>query len=594
MKVPSNLEIAAMMRKMVVAYQILGENRFKIIAYERASDAIEHLSREVSDMWKEGKLDSIPGVGSTIVGHLDELFKTGKISHFEKTLAKIPPAVFPLLSVPGIGPKKAAKLVEHFHFTNEKTVVGELEKVAKKGKIAELDGFGEKSEKEILASIALYRLGAIKEERITIDRADEIAGSVIAHLLTCKDVKAADVLGSLRRRAPTIGDIDIAIETTKPDVAIDHFITYPHKKLIEKGPTGASLLLSNGRQVDLRVCDRKTYGSMLQYFTGSKQHNIALRTFALSKGLSLSEYGIKHVKKGSVEEFSSEKEFYEYLGMDYIPPELREDRGEITAALDHKLPTLVCDMDVKGDFHIHTSYDLKPSHDLGLDPIETIFDEATKLHYDYIGISDHNPSVGNHSAKEIVSIMEKREKFYRTHHDAWEKKTKKKIHLFVMLEVDIQPDGTLALPVDAFEFVDGVIVSIHSSFRMERKEMTERITKALEGHPKVRILGHPTGRILTERDGYDADWEKIFAIASSRSIAIEINAHPYRLDLPERLVYEARRSGVTFTIDSDSHRAIDLVNMKYGVTVARRGWCTSHDIMNTKSVHDVNEWMKKT
>lgn len=594
MKTPSNLEIAAMMKKMMVAYQILDENRFKIIAYERASDSIEHLSREVSDYYKDGTLTDIPGVGSTIVGHLEELFKTGKIDHFDKTLAKVPSAVFPLLLIPGVGPKKAAKLVEHFHFKNEKTVIADLEKVAKKGQIADLDGFGEKSEKDILGSIALYRLGAVKEERITLDAADGIAGAIIEHLLSDKSIKKADVLGSLRRRAPTIGDIDIAIETTKPQKAIDHFLMYPHKKLIERGPTGASVLLSNGRQVDLRVCEHAIYGSMLQYFTGSKQHNIGLRTYALSKGMSLSEYGIKKTgAKKEIVTFSEERDFYEYLGMDHVPPELREDRGEIAAAIAHKLPSLVKVGDMKGDFHIHTSFNIEPSHDLGVDSIETILDSAADRNYEYIGISDHNPSVGNHTEKEIISIMEKRQMFYHSHHDVWEKKHKKKIGLFVMMEVDIQPDGTLALPTGAFDFVDGVIISVHSSFRLDRKDMTTRLLKALHSHPKVRIFGHPTARLLTKREGFDADWKQVFSEVKDLGVALEINAHPFRLDLPDRLVYEARNLDISFTIDSDAHAVGDLANMPYGVSVARRGWCTERDIINTRPVSEIETWMKK-
>lgn len=597
----TNLQLAQLFRNISAVYQIVGENRFRIIAYERAADSIEHLTSEAKDYWDDGKVNEIPGIGPTIAAHLDELFRTGTSTYIEKTLKQVPSSIFPLLLVPGLGPKKAYKLVTALGLTHEKTVVQDLYKAAKQHKIAPLPTFGEKSEEEIMKSIEIYERGSIKEHRITLAEADEIAASLKQHLLANKHIFQVDVLGSLRRRVATIGDIDLSIITDDSEAAITHFCTYRHEKIIEKGPTGASLLLTNGRQVDLRVQDKASYGAMLQYFTGSKNHNIRLRTYALKKHYSLSEYGIKtiHGAKESLKKFSSERSFYEYLGMDWIPPELREDRGEIDAALRRApgtpggLPILVEHTDIRGDFHMHTSYDLEPSHDLGANSITEMLDRAAMLGYTYIGISDHNPSIGNHTEKQIVSIMKRRKQFYEEQYYSWKKKNKKDVQLFIMLEIDILPDGGLALPDEAFEYIDGAIVSVHSSFQQTREEMTKRIRTALLAHPKVRILGHPTGRLLGKREGFEVDWPEIFGLCQQNDIALEINSHPYRLDLPDVLVYSAIRSQVKLVIDTDAHEVSGLSMMPFGVSVARRGWAQKSDIYNTLPYNRIHDWMNK-
>jgi len=354
------------------------------------------------------------------------------------------------------------------------------------------------------------------------------------------------------------------------------------------------LLLTNGRQVDLRVQEKDSYGAMLQYFTGSKNHNIRLRTHALSMKRSLSEYGIKEGKAGILKKFASEVQFYEHLGMQWIPPELREDRGEIEAAIHKRLPSLIGIEDLKGDVHIHTDFDLEPSHDLGNNSLEEILDKAAVLHYEYIGISDHNPSIGNHKENEIIAIMKGRKSFYEQKHSSWQKKNKKNIQLYIMLEIDINQNGDLSLPNEAFEYIDGAIISIHSSFQQTKEEMTERVLKALQAHPKVRILGHPTGRLLGKREGIEIDWKRVFPLLKERSIALEINAHPYRLDLPDTLVFEAKKSGLALIINSDTHELTDMDNMPYGVSVARRGWATKDDIYNALSYNKFNDWLRQS
>ena len=589
----TNLQLAQLFRNIVAVYQIRGENRFRIVAYERAADSIEHLTSEAKDFWEDGKVNEIPGVGPTIAAHLDELFKTGHAKHFEKTLAEVPSSVFPLLLVPGIGPKRAYKLVTEFHLTNEHTVVKDLLAKASLGKIAGMEGFGEKSEEEMIKNINSYLKGSIKENRINIRDADEIAGAMKEFLLTNKHIKQVDVLGSLRRRVATIGDIDMAIVTDDPEGAIEYFCTYRHEKIIEKGPTGASILLTNGRQIDLRVQKKDSYGAMLQYFTGSKNHNIKLRTYALSKHMSLSEYGIKVGKSENVKKFSSEESFYEHIGLSWVPPELREDRGEVEAAIKHALPHLVEHKEMKGDLHMHTNFDLASSHDLGLNSLEEMLDKAKALGYSYIGISDHNPSVGNQSEKEIVTIMKRRKEYYEQQYSSWAKKNTNSVQLIIMLEIDINPNGELALPTPAFEYIDAAVISVHSSFQLSRTEMTKRIIKAATTHNKVRIIGHPTGRLLGKREGIEVDWREVFPILRERDMALEINSHPYRLDLPDALVYDAVKQHVPLVINSDAHDVDGMDVLPYGVSVARRGWAEKSDIRNTLSYNDFIRWLIK-
>lgn len=588
----TNLEIAALLRKMAAAYLILNENRFKIIAYERAADSIEHSTREVKDIWDDGKLDTIPGVGEAITKHLNDLFTTGNIPHFDEVMKKVPQAIFPLLSVPGIGPKKAYKLVIELHLKSPDTVIEDLEKACLSHHIAPIESFGEKSEADILEALETYKKGQIKENRMILPVADSIAGELIAYLSKLESVKKIDVLGSLRRRVATIGDIDIAVATDKPEEVIDLFVKYPSQKVIERGPSGASLLLHNGRQVDLRVQNPQSYGAMLQYFTGSKNHNIKLRSFGLTQGKSLNEKGIKKVKTGSMRYFHTEELFYQDLGLHWIPPELREDKGEIEASLHGKLPKLVEPSDIKGDLHIHTSYDLQSSHDLGVDPLDVYLDRAKQLGYEYIGISDHNPKVSDLSDEAIIDIMKRRKKFYEHKYSSWVNKIPD-VHLFIMCEVDIKPDGSLALPDKAFDFVDAVIVSVHSSFTQPRKEMTKRIINALQANPKVRIFGHPTGRLLTKREGIELDWDEIFTVCKMRDIALEINAEPMRLDLPDNVVFDAVKAKLRLCINTDSHTVAAMDMRKYGVDVAKRGWCQPRDIVNTMGYTEMRKWLVK-
>lgn len=574
----SNEQIAKLLRNISAAYTIKNEKkfRFQIIAYQKAADTIEHANSEIKDLFKEGRLNTLPGIGPTIASHLTELFKKGKVSHFTWVMKGVPQSVYPLMDLGGFGPKKAYKLVSVFKLKNPETVIEELEKRGKKHEIAKLEGFGEKSESDILRAILELRQGKLKSIRMVLPYAYDISEKVLAYLKKSPAIIEAYPLGSLRRMVATVGDIDMAVATKKPKEALEHFVKYPYvERVIEKGSATASVLISGNRQIDLMVQPPESMGSLLQHFTGSKTHNIHLREYALKKGMSLSEYGIKQTKKpGKISKYATEEQFYKALGMDWIPPEMREDTGEVELAAAHKLPTLITRKDMKGDLHIHSDYPIEPSHDLGQTSMEKMLGKARELNYQYLGFSEHNPSITKHSKKQIYTILARRkEKIEQL------KKSNKYVRIVNMLEIDILVNGDLAIDDKAFSYIDFGIVSVHSSFGLDKKTMTKRVINGLS-HPKARILAHPTGRLLNERTGYELEWDTIFAFCQKNDKALEINAWPLRLDLPDTLVREAIRHGVKLVIDTDSHEVSQMNLMQYGVSVARRGWSTKKDILN--------------
>lgn len=587
----SNLEIAKLLKNVATAYTIKDENkfRFQIIAYQKASESIASLTGELSDYFKEGSLELLLGVGSSIRSHLEELFKKGKVSHFDWVLNGIPNSVFVLTDIPSFGPKKAFRLVMEFKLDNENTVIEDLAKVAKQGKIALLEGFGEKSEKDIIRAIDEFKAGKGKTVRMILPYAFEISEKVKRYMQKEKTVEKIEALGSLRRRVSTIGDIDFAVATKNAKAVIEHFVKYPFKeRVIEKGDVSASILVSGGKQIDLLIQPIEAFGSLLQHFTGSKNHNVHLREYALSKGLSLSEYGIKNIKTKdkTLKQYSSEESFYNALGMKWIPPELREDVGEIEFSIANKLPKIIELGDIKGDFHIHSSYPIEPSHDAGKNSMEEMLNKASELGYEYLGFSEHNPSLSKHTSEEIFMIMKKRDSKIEQL-----KSESKSVRIFKLLEVDILPSGELALDNKSLELLDGAIVSIHSVFSMNKENMTNRILKGLS-NKKAKILAHPTGRLLNNRNGYDLDFEKIFNFCKENNKAIEVNSWPQRLDLPDSLVKQAVQKGVKLVINSDSHTANQMDLMGYGVFVARRGWATGNDIINTMSYNQMTDWFK--
>ena len=598
----SNKSIAYLLKKVAAVYTLTNENRFKVIAYQKAADTIERLNREIKDIWQQGKLKEIPGFGPAIQAHLDEYFKKGKSKHFDNIFSKIPLSVFELMQVPTIGPKTAYKLITNLHLENSKNAIEEVIKAAENEIIAKMENFGVKSQKEILDAIIRYKRKPDIPQRMILPYAFSLTEEIIGYMKKHPMVERIDPLGSLRRMVATIGDIDIAIQIKSSNLhgasyksIIDHFINFPKTEKIDNaGEKKASIIVRPQIRIDLRIQQKHNYGSMLQYFTGSKTHNIKLREYALKKGYSLSEYGVKPLNsqnsKLNIYQFKDEAELYNFLNLQYIPPELREGLNEIELAKKNRLPVLVEPSDIKADLHIHSSYDLKPSHDSGNQTFLEILENAKKLQYEYIGFTDHNPKISGSSDREITAILKKRYDYLTS---LREKKNNKNLpQFFIGIESDIQSDGKLAVPQSGFAYLDFIIASIHSNFQMSKEAMTARILKAL-GQPKVKIFGHPTGRLIGKRNGYEADWPKIFDFCRSKDISIEINSWPERLDLSDIMIRDAQKHKVKFIINTDSHDISQMENMFFGVSVARRGWLEKNVIMNTLAYKEFKNWINK-
>ncbi len=590
----TNAEIAQLLRRVAAVYEIQ-EDRFRSIAYQRAADSIEHAAVEAKDLWDEGKLDTLPGIGKSLSQHLNALFETGRVPHFEKLFKTVPPATFSFLEIPRVGPKTAYRLARELKIKEEKDALKKLKEAAKTGKISQISGFGEKSEKEILEGILALEKRGTTEKRMLLPYADRIAQEIIDYLKKSPATLEAFPLGSLRRQVATIGDIDIAVKTENPKEVIRHFVTYPKiKKVLERGESAlCRVVLRNNRQIDLRTQTPQNFGAMLQYFTGSKHHNIALRELALKKGLSLSEHGIKELSSSRIKNCATEKDFYHYLDLDWIPPELRENNGEIEAARQKRLPKLVEENNIRGDLHLHSNFDIEPSHDLGENSMEEMIPWALDQGYEYLAFSEHNPSLSQHKEKEIIDLLrKKKEKIEQINYSIKKGNLKRaknvNFHVFNALEVDIRPDGSLALPEKAFALLDFLIVSIHTQFRLSQEKMTERILKGLS-HPKAKILGHPTGRLLNERESYELNWEKLFSFCQKNNKILEVNAYPNRLDLPDFLIKEAVGRKIKLAINSDSHALAQMSFIKYGVATARRGWAQKDDIINTQSIEVIKK-----
>lgn len=581
----SNSKLAKILRNVAAAYTIKQSlassgtkkvgNIFQIRAYENAADSIEHSTVEIQDLWEEEKLDEVPRLGPAIRGYLDELFKTGKVSHFEEVQKDVPEVVFDLLDIPGIGPKTASEIAD----LGVKSLK-DLEAQIKSGKLVE-KGFSAKIAEKIASGLqeASNRTG-----RMLLPYANAQAAKIIDYLKKNKDVKEAHPLGSLRRMVATIGDLDFSVSSDHPQKIIEYFCKMPGViRVIDEGEGKASVILQSGMRADLLVGVPEAYGALLQHFTGEKNHNIHLRTLAEKKKLSLSEYGIK--KNGKILPTKTEEEFYSLLGMDVPAPEIREDSGEIEAAMAYKLPKLVQLKDVKGDLHLHSNFPIKsPSHGPGADSIEGIVKKAIDLGYDYVGISDHPPGHASSSKKEMINWVQKRTKSIQDI-----QKGKKSIRVLNGLEIDILSDGSLSVPDEALATLDYCIAGIHSGHRGSKENITKRLLKALES-PYVDIISHPTNRLLNERESSEADWEEVFKFAAKHKKLLEINSFPNRLDLRDDLVRQAIAYGVKFIINTDAHAIEQMDNMLYGVSVARRGWAQDKDIVNTWDWKKLTQW----
>ena len=564
-----NTAIAKVFSDIADLLELKGENQFKIRAYQKAARAIEHYPKEIRIMVDEGEdLKSIPGVGDAIAKKTTELVETGKLEYYEKLKAEFPEGITNLLDIPGIGPKTANKLCSELGITS----VDSLEQAIKDGRVAKLFRLGEKTANNILQQIEASRR---KDQRIPIGEALPTAEEILRALNPVPGVRNLTYAGSLRRFRETLGDIDLMGTAENPQKVMDTFVSLPIVgQVLVQGPTKSSVIVSGGLQVDLRMVEHEAFGSLLQYFTGSKQHNISLRERGRRQGLKLSEYGITDIATDKLEKFADEENFYRRLGLQYIPPELREAQGEIEKAEQGAIPRLVEPSDIKGDLHIHTDWSD------GHNSIEEMALAAKKLGYQYIAITDHSGGRGIAHGLDIERLRQQIEEIKKVN------KHRDGIQVFSGIEVDIRADGSLDLPHAILAELDVVIAAVHSAMNQNEGKMTRRVLSAVD-NPDVDIIAHPTCRLLGEREPIAIDLEAVFRTAAKNNKIMEINAMPDRLDLNDVHAFRARELGVKLAIGTDAHDVSHLDFMRFGVGVARRAWCEPQHILNTLPLADI-------
>ncbi|OGZ70650.1 MAG: DNA polymerase III [Candidatus Staskawiczbacteria bacterium RIFCSPHIGHO2_12_FULL_38_11] len=553
---------------------------FKPYAYEKAAISLEDLKDDVAQIYIQGgrkALEEISGIGKAMSDHIEEYIKTGKIKLYEEFKKGLPVNMDELTRVEGLGPRKVKVLYQKLGIKNLK----DLEKAAKKHEIAPLFGFGETTENNILQGIEFLKHS---KGRSLLQDILPVAREVLKVLEQLKEVQRASLAGSLRRRKETIGDVDFLVVSKNPKKTMDFFVALPGvQKIWGKGGTKASVHVKGGFDMDLRVVPEKSYGSALQYFTGSQAHNIATRKIAIDKGLKLSEYG---VFKGSKQiAGKTEEDVYKAIGLPYVEPELREDQGEIDAALHGALPKLIELKNIKGDLHVHSNWE---EADGGKSSIETLAKQAMELGYEYIGISDHTKDLKVETSLNEKQLLQENE--YIKKLNAKFLAEGQKFRILHGCEANIRKDGSIDIDDDVLEKLDYVIASVHSVFKMDKSQMTNRIEKAMQ-NPNVDIIGHPTGRIVNQREEYQVDFDKILKIAKETGTILEINSSS-RLDLRDLYIRRAKAEGVKMVINTDTHQKNQMYLMEYGVAQARRGWAEKDDIINTLPVEQLLKNLK--
>jgi DNA polymerase (family 10) len=568
----NNRQVAAILYEVADLLEIK-DVKFKPVAYRRAAHGIETLAEDINRVAERDGLEDLPGVGTHIATKLREILSTGKLKYLERLKQDVGPGVREIAEVAGIGPKKALVLHQKLGIDN----LGQLEVAAREGKIHGLFGFGEKSEANILQGIAARKGTA---GRFLLGTMLPVAMNMKEHLAGLPAVRQISLAGSIRRMKETIGDIDLLAASPDPETVMKAFCSLPEvTRVLGRGTTRSSVILASGVQVDLRVVEEGQYWTALQYFTGSKDHNIALRRRALDRGWSLSEYGVKEEESGKNRAGSSEEDLYRMLDLAYIEPELRENRGEIEAAQKGILPQIVPYGAVRGDLHLHSSWGD------GEHSIRELAAAARERGYGYIAICDHvkSPEIDRGLTEE--KIAKQREEIGQLNREP--------DSIFVLhgIECNIGEDGTLDLPPAVLKDFDLVIASVHSRLRMHGDEMTSRMLAALQ-NDYLDILGHPTGRILLRREPSELDFPAIFEAAAARHVALEINGDPSRLDLSDILCRKAKEYGITFSAGSDAHATGELQQMELSIATARRGWLGTEEILNTRQLPDLLNWLR--
>ena len=564
-----NSDIVSIFDELADMLEIQGDNPFRVRAYRNAARSIAGLPMSVADMVERGEdLTALQGIGKELAAKITEIVKTGTLAKLKEIEERTPPELRRMMKVAGIGPKRVKVLYEKL---GVKDLEG-LRQAAEKRLIRELPGFGEKTEQKILDGIA----GAEKRgQRVKLVVAEEVARSLVGHLSKARGAKKVEVAGSYRRRCETVGDIDILAVCGEGSDIMDLFVNYEDvKTVMSHGDTKAAVVLRTGIQVDLRVVPEESYGAALHYFTGSKAHNIAVRTLGVKRDLKVNEYGV--FKGDRRIAGRTEEELYRQVGLPYIEPELREDRGEIEAAREGRLPKLVTEDDILGDLHVHTK-----ATD-GRHSIEEVAGEAMRRGYEYVAVTDHSKRVTVAGGLDSKRLIEQVKEIDRLN---------ERLGGFVILkavEVDILEDGSLDLPDEILALLDLTVCAVHSKFNLSRKKQTERIIRAMD-NPFFNILAHPTGRLIDEREPYDVDMEALIEAARERGCFLELNGHPDRLDLSDIHCKAAKEAGVKIALSTDAHSMNDLKLMRFGVYQARRGWLGPEDVLNTRRLSDLKK-----
>ena len=571
-----NLEIAQTFKEIAQILNIKGENHFRIRAYERAALNIESLSEDIEKYIRKGNLQELPGIGKDLAEKIKEIVKTGRLRFYAELKKSIPKGLLELLNIPGVGPRTAQLLYKKLKVKS----VADLEKKARQGKLLGLFGIKEKTVENILKGIALLKKS---NGRMLLSQAISISEEFISALKKMPEVKMITPAGSLRRLKETVRDIDILITSTNPKKIMDAFTGLNSvKEVIAKGATKSSVRTFNDVQVDLRVVEQKSFGAALLYFTGSKNFNIKLRKLAIKNKMKINEYGIFSIK-GKKENWlagKTEKDMLEKLKLPYIEPELREDRGEIKAGLKNKLPKLIEETDIKGDLHVHSEYSD------GISTIEELVQAARRKGYQYLAIADHSQSLKVAGGLNIKDLKRKRREIERLN------KKFKDIRILFGSEVDIASNGKLDYPDNILKDFDIVIAAIHTGFKQSKEQLTKRIISACE-NKYVNIIAHPTGRLWKTREPYEIDIEKILSACKDTNTSLEINAFPLRLDLTDLNSHLAKEHGVRIAISTDSHAVDHLDVMRFGITVARRGWLEKKNVINTLSLKELLKVTRK-
>lgn len=559
-----NVQLARMLNETADLMEIAGEDSFRIRSYRNAAAAIEGWPERVMEILQnpERKITDIPGIGKGIGGVIAEIALRGSFDRRDELLQKYPPTALEMLKIQGLGPKSIALIIEHFRVTT----LDDLEQLARDQKLRGLPRMGAKLEEKVLRSIAQYRKST---GRFLLNFVSEVADSLAADLKQVPGVAQVTPAGSLRRGKETVGDLDLLVTGPNPTAALDAFVKHPRVgQVLARGENKASAEVGvEALQVDLRTLPEESFGAALQYFTGSKEHGVAVRTRAVRMGLTLNEYGLFEVDGMKPFPASTEEAIYARLGLPWIPPELRENRGEIEAAERGALPHLIELDDIRGDLHMHTR------ETDGRATLEEMAEHCRQLGYEYMAVTDHSKSLAMANGLDEARVMAFAEKVRTLGMSLG-------IRVFSGIECDIHRDGSMDLDNEALAALDFVVASVHNNMNLEASEMTDRLLAAIS-NPYVRVIGHPTGRMLMHRDGYPYDFERVAADAARHNVALELNSSPERLDLGDVLLRAAKAKGCRFVISTDAHRPQHLLNMRYGIVTARRGWLEKDDVLNT-------------